>query len=112
MGLGIQQSNAFDARAVVKLIPYQDKLYAYGNFDLADGRPANHVAQWDGSRWLSLGFGRRNGLDTSLQSSAWHAVVANGALLFAGEIHEAGGEATDYIATWRGGDEIFRNSFE
>lgn len=32
-------------------------LYAAGYFQLADGKPANRIAKWDGSTWSPLGSG-------------------------------------------------------
>ena len=108
VGGGIVQSDNVAARAFVQMIVYRDKLYAYGAFDQAGGRAANGVAQWDGVTWRVLGGA--NGFE--INSNPNKAVVANGDLLFSGEIHEAGGEPEDYFAIWRGNDMIFRSGFE
>ena len=112
VGGGIVQTDPEQITSFVKMIVYQDKLYAYGNFNHAGGRPANHVAQWDGATWRTLGSGAAQGFGTDSQSGVNDAVIAQGDLMFSGDFHEAGGEAADFFAIWRGGDVLSTDGFE
>jgi trimeric autotransporter adhesin len=109
LGEGIVQSDNIAARADVKMINYQNSIYAYGVFDRAGGQVAHNIAQWDGARWRTLGVAGAEGLflDGNLQ-----AAVVNGELHLSGEIHEAGAEPADFYAIWRGNDRIFASGFE
>ncbi|NNM95084.1 MAG: hypothetical protein HKL88_06435, partial [Bacteroidia bacterium] len=42
---------------VYSLYVYSGNLYAGGWFDSAGGKPANDIAQWNGSAWSALGTG-------------------------------------------------------
>jgi hypothetical protein len=42
---------------------YDGKLIAGGDFTVAGGVAANHIAQWDGESWQPLGEGRPTGVD-------------------------------------------------
>jgi trimeric autotransporter adhesin len=107
---GIVQSDNVAARADVRMIVYQGKLYAYGLFDRAGGLVARSVVQWDGSTWRTLRGASGEGFGDG--AFGIRAVVANNDLVFTGDIHEAGGEVADYIATWRASDVIFASGFE
>jgi hypothetical protein len=112
VGGGIQNTDIPTGRPSVNMIIYQDKLYAYGNFDRAGGKPAHHVAEWDGMAWRTLGPEHAPGFDPDAFAGVSNAVVANGNLIFAGEIHEAGGMAVDFMATWRVNGLLFTDGFE
>jgi hypothetical protein len=43
--------------SVESLAGFRGKLYAGGEFVMADGQPMNNIASWDGSRWRPLGTG-------------------------------------------------------
>jgi hypothetical protein len=71
-------------------------LYAGGDFTVAGGAPANHVAAWDGSSWSALG----SGVDSTVYDLA---VDGNGKLWVAGAFSAAGGVPVDNVAVWDGG---------
>ena len=76
-------------------------LYAGGQFTTAGGRPASHVAGWDGSTWSALGAagGGTNGAVNGL------AVFDDGTgprLYAGGAFTSAGPHASHSIAAWRG----------
>lgn len=55
-------SSGFDAQAKCLLVDSaRGLLYAGGNFAVAGGVPASHVAVWNGQNWDSLGTGSRPG---------------------------------------------------
>jgi len=74
-------------------------VYAGGFFDLADGKPANYVARWDGAEWNSLGDG--------ITGELWASVYAlatglRGNLYVGGQFTSAGGVEAQNIARWNG----------
>ncbi|MHB8521695.1 MAG: PKD domain-containing protein, partial [Limisphaerales bacterium] len=73
-------------------------LYAGGDFTLAGGASAYHIARWDGTRWSPLLSGVDNGL-----SAAPVALAAHGHDVYvAGGFVRAGGVTAAYIAKWNG----------
>jgi uncharacterized circularly permuted ATP-grasp superfamily protein len=56
LGSGMAGGNYTGTR-VSALVATGTNLYAAGEFTTAGGIPANHIAQWDGSSWRSLGSG-------------------------------------------------------
>ncbi len=58
-------------------------VYAAGNFTLAEGKPANFIAYWDGGAWQALGNGlnliayARASTANSFGRTSSHSVVAN-----------------------------------
>ncbi|MBU6399281.1 MAG: hypothetical protein KGS61_03100, partial [Verrucomicrobia bacterium] len=74
------------------------RLYAAGDFTLADGAPAYHLACWDGARWSPLLSGVDNGLNTTPVALAAHGRDVYVAGLFG----RAGGLPTANIAKWNG----------
>ena len=108
LGAGLLQSDAVAGRAQLKLIGYNDKLYAYGTFDRANGELVHNIAQWDGSDWRMLGPAANDGIQ---EPGFFSAAVVGGELHLSGEIHAAGGEPAAYYAIWRD-NEMFRSGFE
>ena len=81
------------------IVEYKGKLIVGGYFNTAGGQTANHIAQWDGSQWSTLGTGLTG--STSFDNVAAMAVY-NGDLYVAGIFTSAGGNAADYVAKWDG----------
>jgi hypothetical protein len=50
MGFGVNGINA----SVVRMIVHGDYLYVCGKFSEAGGKPATHIARWDGTNWCAL----------------------------------------------------------
>ncbi len=79
-------------------------LYAGGDFTIAGGVPANHIAKWDGKAWSPLGSGLGGDLSALLVAKAL-AVFDDGtgsALFAAGGFTAAGGIEANGIAKWNG----------
>jgi len=73
-------------------------LYAGGEFTLAGGNPANHVARWDGGGWSALGSGANNGVAGKVS-----AIVVSGSEMYVGGSFTAAGNArANNIAKWNG----------
>ncbi len=70
-----------------------DDLYIAGGFYYAGGRPANHIARWDGSQWHPLGSGLNGGGAVAL-------TVSGGNLFVGGGFNQAGGIQANKIAMW------------
>ncbi|MCP4712835.1 MAG: hypothetical protein GY869_29770, partial [Planctomycetes bacterium] len=79
---------------VYSLTVYDNKLIAGGNFTLAGGSSADHIAAWDGASWSSLG----SGVDNSPRGYT----VYNNDLIVGGEFTTAGGISANYVAVWDG----------
>jgi PKD repeat protein len=87
--------------AVVALAWAGTNLYAGGDFTVAGGVVANHVAKWDGTEWSGLGSGTNGGNANGPVS----AVAWDGTNLYAGGyFRTAGGVAANYIAKWDGSE--------
>ena len=56
----------------------KDDLYITGGFYYAGGRPANHIARWDGSQWHPLGGGLGGGGAGALTVSGRNVYVGGG----------------------------------
>jgi alpha-tubulin suppressor-like RCC1 family protein len=70
-------------------------LYAGGDFTMASGVAANHVALWNGTVWTNLGSG--------LSGTAVYALAYDGANLYAGgDFTNAGGVVANSVAMWNG----------
>lgn len=73
-------------------------LYAGGDFTVAGGVPASHIARWDGAHWSAVGGGMNYGVDAM-------AVFDDGtgpALYAGGRFDAAGGGPANRIAKWDG----------
>ena len=73
-------------------------LYAAGEFDTADGLPANDIAKWNGTNWTALG----SGITGTVYSLAVHDDGSGPALYVGGQFTLAGGVAANSIAKWTG----------
>jgi trimeric autotransporter adhesin len=71
-------------------------VYAGGAFQTAGGQPANNIARWDGSRWLSLGSGTSDGVKGPVSSQT----LRNGQLFVGGFFDQAGGKVSSNFASW------------
>ncbi len=80
---------------VYSLCVYHGKLFVGGKFTSAVTIQANHIAQWDGVSWDTLGSGT-GGL------SPWVLALTtyNGKLIVGGEFTSTGGQASHYISSW------------
>jgi trimeric autotransporter adhesin len=79
----------------VNALLYDDGvLYAAGGFTQAGATPVNHIAQWNGTDWQSLGEGADGPV---------HCLLKRGEILYAGgEFSTAGGVPASRIACWNG----------
>lgn len=73
-------------------------LYAAGDFVLAGGVSANHIARWDGSTWSPLGVG----LSEPAFSLAVFDAGTGAELYVGGSFSIAGGASAPHIARWDG----------
>lgn len=84
--------------AVTALAVSGEDVYVGGSFSLAGGRPANHVARWNGSAWSALGAGAGNGVNGVVNALA----MAGSDLYVGGSFAQAGGLSANGIARWNG----------
>ena len=76
-------------------------LYAGGDFWIAGGQPANHIAKWDGNEWHALGEGV-DGIAHSVRALVVHDDGTGPALFVGGNFSTAGGQPAVGIAKWDG----------
>ena len=74
------------------------KLYAAGEFTLAGGVSAQHVARWNGARWSPLG----SGLDRDASALAVYDDGLGPRMYVGGRFSRAGGQVAKGIARWDG----------
>jgi hypothetical protein len=74
-------------------------LYAGGDFTMAGGVEANHIAKWDGEQWSALGDGT-SGTFVSVRALAVFDDGGGPALYVGGNFSEAGGVTVNGIAKW------------
>ncbi len=74
-------------------------LYAGGWFDKANGKAANHIAQWQNNSWSALGVGVRAEEHATEPQVRALAVVGN-TLYVGGRFVGAGNQNIDLIAQW------------
>jgi hypothetical protein len=88
IGLGIYRN------AVTVLAVYNGNLITGGIIDSAGGKPANNVAEWNGTSWSTLVGGLNNWVE---------ALITNNGNLYAGGLFDsAGGVPANHIAEWNG----------
>jgi hypothetical protein len=89
MGTGLNKTNV--AMAVLG-----STVFAAGTFTLADGLPANQIAQWDGANWSGVGGG-------VVGNGTVFALATMGNNLYAGgSFTNMGGVPANRIAKWDG----------
>jgi len=84
---------------VLAVVQSGSNTYIGGNFALAGGTVAKHVAKWDGTAWNSLGTGAGNGVNGAVSALA---VASNGEVYVGGYFNRAGGVAANKVAKWNG----------
>lgn len=73
-------------------------LYVGGDFHTAGGKPARHIARWDGNEWSALG----TGLNGEPRSMLVHDDGSGPALYVGGSFSEADGVTALFLARWDG----------
>ncbi|QDU66312.1 carboxypeptidase-like regulatory domain-containing protein [Engelhardtia mirabilis] len=79
-----------------------DKLYAGGDFTLAGGAPASHIAQWDGSAWSPVGSGVSGTFGVNALTVHDDGSGAGPALYAGGDFTTAGSATANRLAKWDG----------
>lgn len=82
---------------VRSVINWKGKIYACGNFTVADGKTVNRVAAWDGTTWNPLA----EGLDGGSSPIAYSLAVFNDALIVGGLFTKAGNQDVANVASWQ-----------
>ncbi len=77
------------------LAMYGGNLYAAGDFTMAGGVLANHVAKWNGINWEALSSGTNDFTDGL-------AIDHSGNVYVSGDFRAAGGTGANHIARWDG----------
>jgi len=95
--LGSGVSNGVN-RYVAALAVIGSDLYVGGDFTVAGGVPANHVARWNGSSWSSLGVGAENGVNDTVLA----LTVIGTDLYVGGKFTQAGSILANRVARWNG----------
>src|SRR5439155_21395734 len=80
------------------LAVWGNDLYAGGQFTMAGGSNASHIAKWNGNSWTNLSLGITGGTSPSVSA----LTVADSQLYVAGNFRTAGGSNANYIAKWDG----------
>jgi trimeric autotransporter adhesin len=86
---------------VTSMAVMNNKLYVGGVFDSIGGVRANNIAQWDGSRWRSLGSGVQDG-DYGY-TLIWDMLSSGGKLYLGGNFNSVDGKASGKIGIWTEG---------
>jgi trimeric autotransporter adhesin len=94
-------ANGYPAATVAALAVYNGQLHAGGSFEVADGKPTNHLAVWNGATWNSVGGGLRPEQYSSDRVVNALAVSDN-RLYVGGSFVAAGGKAMDLLVQWDG----------
>ena len=95
-GFGLPEGTNGSISAVVQA---GNSIYIGGDFTAVGNIVANHVAQWDGTTWSSVGTGLANGVNNSVLALV---VAGNGDLYVAGGFGQAGTVAANSVAKWNG----------
>ncbi|MFO0895406.1 MAG: hypothetical protein U0574_10690 [Phycisphaerales bacterium] len=78
-------------------------LYAGGNFAIAGGVAANHVAKWNGVAWSAMSSGLGGGSAAVFGLTAYDDGSGNGPVLYAGgNFFMAGATVVNNVARWNG----------
>ncbi len=85
---------------VYTLEVYHDELYAGGEFNKANGNPANYIARWDGNQWHEVG----GGVSGVLYPSVLDMEVYHDYLYAGGKFKNAGGVPSELVARWDGNE--------
>jgi trimeric autotransporter adhesin len=92
----IQVSDIGVNREVTTMLAVGNDLYVGGEFTSAGGKPANHIAKWDGTNWWSLGSGVGD------SGSIVSALALKGDdLLVGGSFLTAGDKRCHHLAVWQ-----------
>jgi hypothetical protein len=75
-----------------------NSVYIGGSFKTAGESTVNHIAEWDGNRWLSLGSGIGGGLEQVLALGT----TRDGKLIAGGNFNTAGNVHASNAAAWDG----------
>ncbi len=102
LGSGVKNGGGLPGADVQALATFDDgagpKLYASGNFAIAGGSRANHIARWDGMNWSPVG----SGLNQAARSLCVYDDGGGPRVYAGGEFTIAGGHAAHFIAQWDG----------
>ena len=83
-------------RSVKALVVYDGGLIAGGDFHVAGGTYADHIARWNGASWEPLG----SDMDATVAALMADDVVNPGQLLAGGSFTMAGDEVSGFFARW------------
>lgn len=76
--------------SVDSLVSLGRDLYAFGTFTSTGGVPVRNVARWDGTAWHDVAGG--------VNRSVWTSVAYEGDLILGGNLTEAGGSISAFLA--------------
>ena len=93
LGAGLNDKKPFWGYGYM-LTAFNKNLIVGGHFDTVDSKSANHIAQWDGTKWSALGSG--------CNGDVWALCVYHGNLYVGGTFDTAGGIKVNGIAMWDG----------
>ncbi len=105
LGAGLLESTPFGAALTVFDDDTGPALYVSGQFTLAGGQTANHIAKWDGTAWAPLlqnGNPNRNGANGAVFALSVFDDGSGPALYTGGTFTQAGGVSANRIAKWNG----------
>ncbi len=100
-GVQMREDGQTNLGKVVALAYGGNTLYAGGYFNLADGKSADYVAQYNGGVWSALGAGVKP-KQFSTESPISTLLYMDGLLYAGGDFTAAGGKNVDLIAAWDG----------
>jgi hypothetical protein len=100
--LGSGMKVAIALPTVYSLTIWNTQLIAGGDFTSAGGTPAHWIAQWNGTRWDSLGAGFDGSPSPMGRTGVLSLLDYGGALVAGGTFAKAGRQYVWSIATWNG----------
>ncbi|WP_035558499.1 T9SS type A sorting domain-containing protein [Hymenobacter sp. IS2118] len=98
---GSGKANGVNGPVYALAVAANGDVYAGGTFTQAGGTPANNVARWNGTAWVTLGPGISNGIYPSSVTAL--AVAANGDVYVGGSFGQAGSTLANNVARWSNG---------